>query len=456
MDQTLAAALQELLGPSGYLTEDLARYQEGWRYGHGRAAAVLRPATPAQLADVVRRCHAAGQVLVPQGANTGLTGASVPDDSGAMVVLSLERLSAIEAIDPIDRTATVQGGVLLSRLQEALAPHGLRFPIDLGADPQVGGMIATNTGGTRLLRYGDVRANLLGVEVVLGDGAVVDGLSSLRKDNTGLRPASLFPGTFGALGVVTRAVLSLSPIPRQQAAALVACPDDGAVLALLRGLEAQLHGLLSAFEVMSAAALAPVFAHTSLRDPYAGHAPAPQTVLVEVDTTLSRERLDLDELLAETLAELMEQGLGLEDVFLGDAEEFWAIRHAISESHRSVGRVMGLDVSVPRSSLPRLREAVSDWLDEAYPYVAMRDFGHWGDGGVHLNLTWDADAPAPAVQERVYALVAALGGSYSAEHGLGPHNQGRYDATAAAPLLRLTGALREACDPGGILGRVRL
>lgn len=456
MDAVLAADLREILGPSGFLTDDLERYQEGWRYGHGRAAAVLRPDSPAELAAAVRRCHVAGQVLVPQGANTGLTGASVPDATGSMAVLSLERLSAIEAVDPVDRTATVQGGVLLSRLQEALAPHGLRFPVDLGADPQIGGMIATNTGGTRLLRYGDVRANLLGVEVVLGDGTVVDGLSSLRKDNTGLRPASVFPGTFGALGVVTRAVLALSPLPRQQAAALVACPDDAAVLALLRGVESQLHGLLSAFEVMSADALAPVFAHTSLRDPYAGEAPAPQTVLVEVDTTLSRERLDLDDLLAETLAGLMEAGLALDDVFLGDAENFWAIRHAVSESHRSVGRVLGLDISVPRSSLPRLREAVSAWLAEAHPHVTMRDFGHWGDGGVHLNLTWPADAPAPAVQERVYALVAELGGSYSAEHGLGPHNQGWYAAVTPEPIRRLAGALRRVCDPGGILGRVEL
>lgn len=452
----------ELLGPAGVLTEDLERYEEGWRYGHGKARLVLRPASTEEVSQTLALAHELGLQVVPQGANTGLVGASVPDESGSQVILSLERLSRIEEIDPLDRVAVVQGGVLLSRLNEALAEHGLTFPVDLGADPQLGGMVATNTGGTRLLKYGDVRHNLLGVEVVLADGTVVSALHRLRKDNTGLDLKQLFTGTFGTLGVVTRAVLSLVPLPRQRAAALVALSTGQAVLELLRGLEMRAHGLVSAFEVMSAGALEPVFAHTTnLRDPYQGEAPAPFSVLVELDTTLRPAALDLPEHLAEVLSEVIEDLDGLEDAFLGEAEDFWAIRHAISEAHRGLGRVLGLDVSVPRSRLAIFREQLSTWLSAHHPWLALRDFGHWGDGGVHLNLSWDpstapadAEALAHQVQDHVYEVVVREhGGSFSAEHGIGPHNQRSYEAYADPAARRLAQAIASVT---GRLGRVEL
>ncbi len=255
------ARLRDQLGPVGVLTDaaDLARFETGWRYGKGKARCVVRPADTAETSAVLAACQAAKVRVIAQGANTGLVAASNPDATGDMLVLSLERMNKTIALDAFNRTVLVDGGVLLSQLNEALAPQGLTFPIDLGADPQIGGMIATNTGGTRLLKYGDVRRNLLGLEVVLGDGTVITSLNRLRKNNTGLDDKHLFVGTTGVFGVVTRAVLQVAPLPKQRAVALVGCRDGEAVLALLRAMEGELNDVLSAFEVMNANAMLPVF-----------------------------------------------------------------------------------------------------------------------------------------------------------------------------------------------------
>ena len=447
--------------------DEAARFEEGWRYGQGRAAVVLRPANTDEVSRALALCHARGLPVVPQGANTGLVGASTPDETGAMVVLSLERMSRTIEVDVVGRTALVDGGVLLSQLNEALEPHDLFFGVDLGADPRVAGMVATNTGGTRLLRYGDVRRNLLGTEVVLADGTVLDLLRHLRKDNTGLDARQLFCGTFGAFGVITRAVLNLEPLPRQRAVALLAMRDADGVLALLRALEGSVHTFLSAFEVISAEALTPVFEHMPrLRDPYAGARPAPYTVLVELDATVERSLLDLDELLTTTLGELLEGELSevVLDAFLGDLEGFWAIRHGVAEANRAVGRLMGLDISVPRGDLPAFRERIAAWLADEHPFVTLRDFGHWGDGGVHFNVTWDRDgAPADAeergaaIQAHVYEVVVReFGGSYSAEHGVGPHNQAFYDRFTTDVVKRLAAAVGGVTNPAGRVGRTRL
>ena len=467
--KTLVELFAAELGPAAVVDDpdEAARFEEGWRYGRGRAAAILRPATTDEVSRALAMCAARGLAVVPQGANTGLVGASTPDESGAMVVLSLERLSRTIEVDPIGRTALVDGGVLLSQLNEALEPHGLFFAVDLGADPRIGGMVATNTGGTRLLRYGDVRRNLLGLEVVLADGTVLDRLRHLRKDNTGLDCKQLFCGTFGAFGVVTRAVLSLEPLPKQRAVALLAMRDAAAVLALLGALEGSVHTFLSAFEVISADALTPVFEHMPrLRDPYAGARPAPYTVLVELDATVERSLLDLDELLRGTLSELLEGELAdvLLGAFLGDVEGFWAIRHGVAEASREVGRLVGLDICVPRGDLPAFRERIATWLGAEHPFVTLRDFGHWGDGGVHFNVTWDpSDAPedaeerGAAIQAHVYEVVVReFGGSYSAEHGVGPHNQAFYDRYTSDVVKRLAKAVGEVTNPAGLLGRTRL
>ncbi|HEY2943527.1 MAG TPA: FAD-binding oxidoreductase [Vicinamibacteria bacterium] len=460
--------LAGLVGEGAVLTEphELARYEQGWRYGQGQALAAVRPGGTEDVGRVLAFASSQGIRVVAQGANTGLVGGSTPDASGEMIVLSLERLSRILSIDAVDRTVAAEGGVLLSQLEAALAERGLMFPIDLGADPTVGGMVATNAAGTRVLRYGDVRQNLLGIEVVLADGTVLDLMTALRKNNTGLDAKQLFVGTSGVFGVVTRAVLRVVPRPAQRATALVGAADGVTVMRLLAHLEQGLGDVLSAFEVMSAEALAPVFRYQPrLRNPF-GASPPPYTVLVELSTTLGAERLSLDDLLESTLGAMLESEAGkdLTDIFPGKPAELWDIRHHVSESHRHEGEVLGLDISVPRSSMPALVEAARDRLAPDYPFIRVCDFGHWGDGGVHLNLVWKKDEaarPTPELKAELQLLIYDLAvtrfrGSYSAEHGVGPHNQAFYDRYTPKLVREICHALKARLDPTGTLGTTRL
>jgi len=465
----IAADLRVMLGGDAVLTEaeDLVRYESGWRYGKGRALLAVRPGTTVEVAKLMTYCHGHGIRVMPQGANTGLVGASNPDASGEMLVLSLERLNKRLAIDPINRTAVVDGGVLLSALNEALAGHGLMFPIDLGADPTIGGMIVTNTGGTRLLKYGDVRHNLQGVEVVLADGTVVEALNHLRKNNTGLDLKQIFVGTSGVFGVVTGAVLQVVPVPRQHATALVGCVSGEAALALLQALERELADVFTAYEVISANAITPVFAHhPDIRNPYGASQPPAYTALVELSSTLPLTALNLPEVLEERLGAFLEgeAGEGITDVFMGKSEDFWAIRHHISEGLRNEGKVLAFDISVPRSRMAAFTSAAVALLAQGYPFVRACDFGHWGDGGTHLNLVWDeAAAPRPTaeiveeLQAKIYELaVRGFDGSFSAEHGVGPHNQRFYDAYTPDSVKAVNHALKVQLDPGNLMGTTRL
>jgi FAD/FMN-containing dehydrogenase len=465
--EATVAALRGLLGGDAVVTEphELARYEQGWRYGRGAALAAVRPGSTEDVARVLAFADGRGLRVQPQGANTGLVGGSTPDASGEMLVLSLERLSRELTIDAVDRTVTAGGGVLLSTLDAALAEQGLMFPIDLGADPTVGGMVATNAGGTRLLRYGDVRQNLLGLEVALADGSVLDLMTALRKNNTGLDAKQVFVGTSGAFGVVTRAVLRVVPRPAQRSTALVGAADGAAVLRLLAHLERGLGDVLTAFEVISAHALAPVFRHQPrLRNPFGVTAP-PYTVLVELATTLPDDRLALDDLLEASLVAFVEgEGEGVTDVFPGKPAELWDIRHHVSESLRHEGEVLGLDISVPRSSMAAFIDAARALLAAEHPFVRLCDFGHWGDGGVHLNVVWSREAaPRPSaelkaeLQPRLYDLaVGRFRGSYSAEHGVGPHNQAFYDRYTPERVRAVCRALKEQFDPRRRLGTTRL
>jgi FAD/FMN-containing dehydrogenase len=465
----IAADLRALLGSDAVLTEadDLVRYESGWRYGKGRALLAARPGTTAEVSKLMAHCRKHAIRVMPQGANTGLVGASNPDASGQMLVLSLERLNKRLDIDPVNRTVVVDGGLLLSALNGALLPHGLMFPIDLGADPSIGGMIATNTGGTRLLKYGDVRHNLQGIEVVLADGTVVDALNHLRKNNTGLDSKQLFVGTSGVYGVITGAVLQVVPIPQQRATALVGCASGAAVLALLQALERELADVFTAYEVISANAINPVFTnHPDIRNPYGATPPPAYTALVELSSTLPLAALNLEELLEERLGAFLESeaGEGITDVFMGRSEDSWAIRHHISEGLRNEGKVLAFDISVPRSRMAAFTDAAVALLAKDYPFVRCCDFGHWGDGGTHLNLVWKEEAsPRPTaeiveeLQSKIYELaVRGYAGSYSAEHGVGPHNQRFYDAYTSEPVKAVNHALKGLLDPEGLLGTTRL
>lgn len=467
IDSGMLRDLSGILGEAGILhsPQDTEQYERGYRYGSGRALAIARPATVAELSGLVRYCYAHSVKIVPQGANTGLVGSSTPDESGLQLVVSLDRLRGVEAVDAHNRTAIARAGTRLSELNRAAGLHELFFPIDLGSDPSIGGMVATNTGGSRLVRYGDAQRNLLGLEVVLADAdaTVLTDLTGLRKDNSGVDLKQWFVGTSGSFGIISRVQVELQRIPRQTAVALVEPVSHAAIPELLDLLESAAGEFLGAFEGMSANALEAAFSHNKrLRNPFAGGELPPYAVLIELVATVGAEHLDLTELLAELLSGAMERSEPLvKDAQFGPAEDFWAIRHSISDGVKSLGAIIAFDISVPRSQLPPLRADLIRLLTEAYPQIRVCDFGHCGDGGDHFNLVWPSSAgPYDAavvgrVRELVYdQVVRQYGGSFSAEHGVGPHNASYYKRYASAAERQLAAGLKRLCDPKGILGTV--
>ena len=464
---SLIRDLSGLVGESGLLFSSPAteKYERGYRYGCGRALAIVRPATVAELVSIVRYCFAHDLQIVPQGANTGLVGASTPDESGNQLVVSLDRLRGVEALDPHNRTACVRAGTRLSELNRDAARHELFYPIDLGSDPTLGGMVATNTGGSRLLRYGDVQHSLLGLEVVLADAeaTVLTDLSGLRKDNSGVDLKQLFVGTSGSFGIISRVQLELQHKPRQAAVALVVPTSHAAIPELLVALEGQAGDFLSAFEGMSANAMAAAFAHNPrLRNPFSPAELPAYAVLIELASTIAADQLDLTELLTQVLGECMDGTSALvTDAYVGRSDDFWALRHSISDGLRAAGAVIGFDISVPRSQLPALRAELVALIAEKYPQLRICDFGHCGDGGDHFNLVWpDGAGPYDAevvgrMRQQVYdRVVRTYGGSFSAEHGVGSHNSVYYKRYTSPEERMLAGKLKQLCDPKKILASV--
>jgi FAD/FMN-containing dehydrogenase len=441
------------------------KYERGYRYGSGHALAIVRPAAVDELAAVVRYCFSHDLKILPQGANTGLVGASTPDESGGQVVVSLDRLRGVEAFDVHNRTACARAGTRLSELNREVGPHELFYPIDLGSDPSLGGMVSTNTGGSRLLRYGDVQRSLLGLEVVLADAdaTVLTDLAGLRKDNSGVDLKQWFVGTSGSFGIVSRVQVELQRIPRQAAVALVVPTSHAAVPELLAMIEAEAGDLLGAFEGMSANAMEAALTHNRrLRNPFSSAELPAYAVLVELSSTIRPAQLDLGELLAQLLGRFMEGPDALvKNACFGRPEDFWAIRHSISDGLRRAGAVIGFDIAVPRSQLPALRADLIGVLTAQYPQLRICDFGHCGDGGDHFNLVWPSSAGpydaavVDAVRQLVYdRVVKKYGGSFSAEHGVGPHNILYYKRYASPAERLLAGRLKQLCDPKGLLGAV--
>jgi len=459
------AALSALLGPGGLVVDpaDRAVYETPARYAGGVAAAVVRPATTAEVSAVVGYCVRHGLRFVPQGANTGLVEGSTPDASGTHLVLSLGRLSGPLEIDAADRTATVGAGVRLSTLNAALAPHGLVLPIDLGADPSLGGMAATNTGGARFLRYGDMRRHVLGLEVVLADaaGTVLTLSHGLRKDNAAIALRQLFVGGCGAFGIITAVTVEVHPLPRQTAAALLVPRDAEAVLPLLQAFEAEAGATLTAFEGMSKAAMSRAIQHVpSISDPFAGGVPD-YAVLVELTRTWAPRdgEASLDEVLQQIAGDLLERDDSpLVDALFGPVEKMWALRHALSEGLRASGPVGGLDLSFRRRDLARFRREAVAMLERDFPDHVLCDFGHVADGGVHFNLVrtgpTDPDRLA-ALREAVLVLaIEGFGASFSGEHGLGRAVQGPYDRFTDPLIQRYSAAVADVFGAGSAAVRL--
>ncbi|TNF13097.1 MAG: FAD-binding oxidoreductase [Pseudomonadales bacterium] len=468
LPEDLLPALYDALGEAGLITdaERMQSYLSDWRNAYrGQAAAVLRPGTTEEVAAAVRLCAQAGVALVPQGGNTGLCGGSIPDASGAQMVLSLTRLKRIREVDVANATITVEAGVILQQLQDAAAEVGRLFPLSLGAEGSctIGGNLATNAGGTAVLRYGNMRDLALGLEVVLPDGRIWDGLRGLRKDNTGYDLKQLFIGSEGTLGIITAAVLKLFPALRSLTTAWVALPSPQAAVTLLGQMRGLCGDRLTGFELMSRQSLEFVLRHVAgASDPFAeGH---PWYVLIELSDT--QPDAALNDLLEQGLGEAFEQALVLDAVVAGSqaqVEALWALREGISEAQNHEGPSLKHDISVPVSRIPDFIARTDRALQQAFPGVRVVAYGHVGDGNLHYNISkppGSDDAPfkaqAEAIMRVIYDSTLEDDGSISAEHGLGQSKRAAAQHYKAPLELELMRSIKQALDPAGLMNPGKL
>lgn len=440
---------------------EFAGHVTPWRGPVGEASAVALPSDTHQVRQTVDWARRNRVRLIPQGANTGLVGASTPPPGSRAVVVCTDRLRGSMHIDPVDRTAVAHAGFRLSELNRAAQLHGLHLPVDLAADPSLGGMVATNTGGTRMLRHGDMRASLLGLRAVLADEncSVVDELTTLRKHSTGPSIGELLVGAGGAFAIITEVAVQLQRIPGQRSCAWLAPRSTSDVIPSLLHAESYCPAELSAFEVVSAAALdaACALSPVTVR-PFGSTPPPAHSVLVELEGGA-----DVEARLVDLLALLDGRG-HLTDAVIMPFREAWAVRHAVTEGLSHRGTVVGMDVSVPRPRLPELIDRVGATITGSFPGAQLCDFGHWGDGGIHCNVLFPdgSSRGAPdqqtrlAVRDLVLDIVEGLGGSFSAEHGIGPWNADRWRRSTSAGTRLTLRALAQAADPLGILGHPAL
>ena len=455
----LHALLRDIVGAANVLTDpqDTAPYFTDWRKQYSAAAeCVVRPASTAEVASVVALCAREGVALVPQGGNTGLSGGSVPSGSRREIVLSLSRMSRIRQLDALNDTLTVEAGCVLAAVQKAAADAGRLFALSLAAEGscQIGGNLSTNAGGVNVLRYGTARDQVLGLEVVLPDGRVWNGLRGLRKDNTGYDLKQLFLGAEGTLGVITAAVLRLHPRPSATATAWIALDSARRAVELLALLRERLGERLSAFELVSRNCLeAVLFLSKDLQDPLA----SPYSWYVLADLADSGEQGLLHGHLERALFECAERGV-LRDAVLAQSSEqarsLWRLREAIPEAQFTNVKH---DVSVPVSKTPELIERAGAALGSAFPGVRPYVFGHVGDGNLHYNVGPEAlIAQREAVNRIVYDAVASLGGSISAEHGLGQLKRDEIRRHKDPLELELMRALKQTLDPRGLMNPGKL
>ena len=461
--------LAGIVGPAQVLVApgDTARYEAEWRRTYpGAALAVVRPATTREVSRVVAACAAAGVALVPQGGNTGLVGGSTPDDSGTEIVLSLERMRAVRRADPLDNTLTVEAGCTVRATQEAALAAGRLFPLSLASEGSatVGGVIATNAGGEQVLRYGNTRDLVLGLEVVLADGRVLDLLGSLRKDNTGYDLKQLFIGSEGTLGIVTAATFKLFARPRAVVTAWVTVRDPLAAVELLSRLTDAVGERVTAFELIGDGPLGLVLRHgaAGMRAPL-GEVP-PWSVLFDVSEVSAR--LDPAPLVEEVLGAALEDGL-VRDAALAASEAqahaFWALREHVPEAQRLEGPSIKHDISVAISRIPRFIEEAGAALEALMPGIRIVCFGHVGDGNLHYNQSMPAGMAAAefrtreeAVHDIVHATAARLEGSISAEHGIGRQKQAAFLQHKSPVALDAMARIKRALDPANTFnpGRV--
>ena len=458
----LLATLKAIVGEANVLTSDadVAPYVTDWRGRYrGSARAVVRPSTTADVAAVVRCCAEHGAPVVPQGGNTGLCGGATPREDSGEVVVSLSRLTRVRALDAGNATLTVEAGMPLARVQQAADDAGLLFPLSLAAEGSctIGGNLATNAGGTAVLRYGNARELVLGLEVVLADGRIWDGLKGLRKDNTGYDIKQLFLGSEGTLGIITAAVLKLFPKPRTSATALAALADVDAAIALLGLLRQALGDRLTGFELVSDECIALTRKQfPALPDPLPGY---PWYALAQADDPAADSPLAVQ--MEAALAAAVEQHVAGDATIAqsaAQAAELWALREHIPEAQRLEGANIKHDISLPVSRIPAFLADAQVALGSALRGVRYVVFGHLGDGNLHYNLSAPVGTTAAAflgeaarANRIVYDLVARLGGSFSAEHGIGQMKRGELLRYKSAVEIELMQRIKHAIDPDALL-----
>ncbi|CAN7615397.1 FAD-binding oxidoreductase [Bosea sp. LjRoot90] len=455
--------LRAVLDPTAITTDPqrMAPHLTDWRGKHrGAALALLRPRNVEEVSAILRWATATRTPVVPQGGNTGLSGGATPDASGAAVVLSLARLNKIRAVDTQGDTLIAEAGCILADVQQAAANNNRLFPLSLGSEGscQIGGVVATNAGGINVIRYGTVRDLVLGLEYIRADGAVIHGLKPLRKDNASYALRELVIGSEGTLAIVTAATFRLFPRPRVSATALCGLDSPSAALKLLSLLKQSAGERISSFELMCDGEMGLTL---DLVPGTALPLERRHSWYVFIELADSDPSGRVSELLTETLGTALEQGL-LQDAAIAQSETqakaIWHLRFAVAEANRRAGPIVSHDTSVAVADVPAFITAVEAMAADCFPEARTLFVGHVGDGNIHVVLLFPQETPrdrlgdlATVVNERVFAIIGAFGGSITAEHGIGRSLTGALTLHTQPEALELMRAVKQAFDPLGIL-----
>ena len=453
--------LKSIVGPNGWTDNatDLEPHLTEWRGAvRGATPLMVSPKTTDEVAAVVRECAEAGVSVVPQGGNTGMCAGAVPDESGSQVILNLSRMNQIREMNPDNFSMIVEAGCILENLQDAARDVKRHFPLSLGAEGscQIGGNLATNAGGMNVVRYGTARSLVLGLEVVLADGTIWNGLRSLRKDTAGYDLKQLFVGSEGTLGIITAASLRLFPMPQQTSTLLLAIPDPAHAIPLLGRFQGALPDRIEAFELISGFTfnlVADAVPNATL--PFADE--HPWYLLIEAAVPGD------DPVFESILMTAFEREL-ISDAILAkndnEAEKLWRLRHSIAEAEKHAGKAQKHDISVPVAAMKQFLELAESRLTAELPEAQIIAFGHVGDGNLHYNVMLPSDLEAGLFAEKsaeatriVYETVVELGGSISAEHGIGVLKKGYLEAYKNDIELELMRTLKSALDPKNVLNR---
>lgn len=461
---------EKMLGPKGVITDpdDIAPWLSDWRgRWHGKSAAILAPANTHQVSETIKLANEHNIHLVPQGGNTSMVGGATPPDDGRALILSLRRMNHIRSISEDSNQAVCEAGVILSTLHDAAEAIGRRFPLSLGAkgSATIGGLISTNAGGTQVLRHGTMRGLVEGIEAILPDGSVYEGLAPLKKDNRGYDLRHLLIGAEGTLGVVTAATLRLVPAMTRSTTAWVGVNSPHDALILLRFLQQRLGSVLEGYEVMAGDCVAHVLDHISdARAPI--DTPAPWHVLIEAD--LSAMETNAPDSLEAALTHALEQAMVLDATLAlnqAQANAFWRLRESISGAERAIGPALQFDISVPVDAMPDFMVDTARAAETTFPGTSATSFGHMGDGNVHFHVRAPAgtdNGPAwiaeqgKSISYFIHDAVVAAGGSISAEHGIGQMKRAELGRLSSPARIHAMRAIKSALDPKGIMNPEKL